>query len=371
MVRPLDGRSDQVLLDAYVRDGDADALATLVARHVPRHYRLIRALTCCSPETAQRVVQECWVEVLARDGAALADVAVMDLVRDAVAVRALALAASPAASEPAGRLERAVALVPAEARQVFVLHDPGGMSPEQIAALLHRPVAQVKVELWHARLAVQTLLGAEGGADERSAHAPATDELGATWSDPVPPTLIGHIVHTITSRTGERRGPGGASALSRLLGGGLAAAALLLGSLWLARAQGTFRIVDAPDTPASGRSVMPPVARPWVPRVAGVVVSATVEAVDQPAMTGTRRFAPPATAVAPVELLTPRAELVPNEAGGVAAADAPVVVGAVTRASGPRSEGSDGADSATPTTCPNRRQSDRPAGGALVDRPDG
>ena len=377
MVRPLDSRSDQVLLDAYVRDGDADALASLVMRHVPRSYRLVRALSGCSPETAQRVVHECWVEVLAQESPALADVPVVEQVRDVVAVRALALGTGHPPAEPAGRLERAVALVPAEVRVVFVLHDAGGLTPEEIARLLRRPVSQVKVELWHARLAVQTLLGAEGGAersaeevraDDARADEARTEDLGATWTDPVPPTLVDGIVAALAGRIAPRRAEKGGSPISRLLGGGLAAAALILGSLLLARAQIALRAVDAPVTGPREQ-----VATPWLPRVAGVVVSAVATQPDSQPATGVKRprFAPPATAIAPTDaplVVPPDQQRAPGAA--VADADGPLVIGALARTASPASAGS--ADAAPHSaSCPNRPSVNGPAEGALLDRPDG
>jgi DNA-directed RNA polymerase specialized sigma24 family protein len=252
MLRPHDGHSDEELLAAYVRSGTTDAVAALVTRHAPRLYRIAVALRGSS-EVAQRLVQEVWRDVLGRGLALLSGrVPFGDILRDEVVVRALAGGAEPVSDELVGTVERAVGLLPLRERAVFVLHDGGNMSLEQVGGVLGLSVPQVKVELWHARLAVQTLLGSDA--------ATIVDEGKVAWRETPPAALADRILADLAGEgaTVSRHEPTNGRARAGVMRGGAAIAVLALSSLWLAwwRPQ---RIADAGEEPRTvgGASNLP------------------------------------------------------------------------------------------------------------------
>lgn len=161
-------RSTDVLLAAVRSGGDVDAWRALVARLTPRLYRVARGLTAWRVLGAQTVVEHAWRAAIRKPGA-LDDAATLrQLLLGEVVRRALALSDSPRdlpENEPPERIAamRAVALLPHPSRAVLVLADVGGISLERSAELLGLPEVRLKSELWHARLAVETLRGSGTG----------------------------------------------------------------------------------------------------------------------------------------------------------------------------------------------------------------
>ena len=204
---PSDLPNESALLAAFLQDGDEVALATLVARLTPRLYRVARALTAWRQLGARTIVEQAWRTVLAspqtvaRGEGALASRLLFEVTR-----RALAAGDSPredadADTDPGRQAAmRAVALLPAPERAVYVLHDVAGVPVDEIGRVLARPSARVRVELWHARLAVTTLVG---GADEGARVAgddPTAPIPAETWEEPTPPELLARITEAAQHR---------------------------------------------------------------------------------------------------------------------------------------------------------------------------
>lgn len=198
---PPDAPSDAALLAAFLNDGDEGQLDLLVARLTPRLYRVARALTAWRRLGAQTVVEHAWRAVLAGPEPLLRgderDLAARLL--QEVTRRALAIGDSPrddadADADPLRQAAmRAVALLPVQERAVYVLHDVAGVPADAIERILARPAALVRAELWHARLAVTTLLGTPAIApapDDADPAAPVPAEL---WEEPTPPELLERI----------------------------------------------------------------------------------------------------------------------------------------------------------------------------------
>ena len=108
-------------------------------------------------------------------------------------------------AEPRRSAMRAVALLPAPARQVYVLHEVAGAGLAMVGVVLHMPDAQVRAELWHARLAVETLAG--DALPQLAGDAELVD-VAPVWLEPAPPELAGHMVESAL----HRRSLGGRSA---------------------------------------------------------------------------------------------------------------------------------------------------------------
>ena len=113
---------------------------------------------------------------------------------------------------------RAVALLPHPSRAVLVLADVGGVPLTEVATLLLLPEARLKAELWHARLAVDTLRGA--GVDgtptppllEAVDAAPGGDDaaddcagVAPLWCEPVPDEFLDRLAHDLHDRRQRRR----------------------------------------------------------------------------------------------------------------------------------------------------------------------
>jgi DNA-directed RNA polymerase specialized sigma24 family protein len=209
--------ADSALLDRFLRDGDDTALQTLVARVVPTLYRVARALTAWRVLGAQTVVERAWRAALARAEEVAGDVSLRRLLLDEVVRCATAAGDSPRPRyeeepQPRAAAMRAVALLPMPPRAVYVLHEIAGAGLDTIATVLAMPEPQVRAELWHARLAVETLGGEalaaalDGALAGAAAHDPAgpADPTAASpgadttgerpvpvfWQEPVPAELV-------------------------------------------------------------------------------------------------------------------------------------------------------------------------------------
>ncbi len=211
---PADRPNDSTLLAAFLNEGDEAALSTLVERLTPRLYRVARALTAWRRLGARTVVEQAWRTVLASpEGAMRGEGALATRLLIEVTRRSLSVGDSPredahADADPARQAAmRAVALLPVQERAVYVLHDVVGVPVDDVGRVLARPAARVRAELWHARLAVATLLGAPGtppagaeqGGDGEGADpmAPVPPDL---WEEPVPPELLSRITEAALHR---------------------------------------------------------------------------------------------------------------------------------------------------------------------------
>lgn len=201
---------DSAPLGRFLRDGDEAALRAFVAEVAPWLYRVARGLTAWRVVGAQTVAERAWRAALARAAELTDDPAVRRVLLDEVVRCAAAVGDSPRprhADEPEPRRSamRAVALLPPPARQVYVLHELACADLATVAQVLPLPDAQVRAELWHARLAVSTLAGdalpqLDGDAE--------TEDVAPVWLEPAPPELVAHMVETAL----HRRPLGGRSA---------------------------------------------------------------------------------------------------------------------------------------------------------------
>jgi hypothetical protein len=189
-----DFHGERALLEGFLRDGDEQALATLLQRVTPALYRAARALTAWRELGAQTVVERTWRVALLRAGAMDDDLSLRrtlweELVRCAAAVGDSARQRGAEARPERAAAMRAVALLALPMRTVYALHDVGGAEIPLVAAALALPEPRVRAELWHARLAVETLCGAATGGTPP--EAPAEDGTVAdVWLESVPEELL-------------------------------------------------------------------------------------------------------------------------------------------------------------------------------------
>ncbi|HEX5580838.1 MAG TPA: sigma factor-like helix-turn-helix DNA-binding protein [Gemmatimonadaceae bacterium] len=199
--------SESILLSAFLQDGDEVALATLVARLTPRLYRVARALTAWRQLGARTIVEQAWRAVLAspetvaRGEGALAARLLLEVTRRSLAVGDSPRDDADADTDPARQAAmRAVALLPTQERAVYVLHDVAGVSVDDIGRVLARPSARVRVELWHARLAITTLLGATDASPASGGDDPTAPVPADLWEEPTPPELLARIAEAALHR---------------------------------------------------------------------------------------------------------------------------------------------------------------------------
>ncbi len=193
---------DSAPLGRFLRDGDETALRAFVADGAPWLYRVARALTAWRVVGAQTVAERAWRAALARGGELVDDAAVRRVLLDEVVRCAAAVGDSPRprhADEPEPRRSamRAVALLPSLARQVYVLHEIACADLATVAQVLPLADAQVRAELWHARLAVSTLAGDALPRPDGDAEA---EDVAPVWLEPAPPELVEHMVETALHR---------------------------------------------------------------------------------------------------------------------------------------------------------------------------
>lgn len=182
-------RSDQELLDA-LRAGDRAALAELVERHAPEVYRFA-AKMCREPEDAKDVLQDTllsaarglgdfrgdatlstWFYTVARSFCikrrrtskfAPTHTVSLEHSREAEQVPAPHMAPDEAA---AGRelglgLERAIAALEPDQREVLLLRDVEGLTAQEVSQIVGASVGAVKSRLHRARAAARALLDPE------------------------------------------------------------------------------------------------------------------------------------------------------------------------------------------------------------------
>ncbi len=193
---------DSAPLGRFLRDGDEASLRAFVAEAAPWLYRTARGLTAWRVVGAQTVAERAWRAALARGSELMDDEAVRRVLLDEVVRCAVAVGDSPRPrhadeAEPRRSAMRAVALLPSPARQVYVLHEIACADLATVAQVLPMPDAQVRTELWHARLAVATLAGDALPQLEGDAEA---EDVAPVWLEPAPPELAAHMVETALHR---------------------------------------------------------------------------------------------------------------------------------------------------------------------------
>ena len=188
--------SDEELMGRY-RRGDGGAFAVLVQRHRARVFAFLKRLTQDSAR-AEDVLQETWLRVV-RGAAGYQPTArfttwVYTIARNAcldTARREVHRTAEPLGEEAADagtpwndpergassaelrlRLEAAVAALPAEQREVFLLRELAGVAFAEIALITRAPTPTVKSRMRYALESLRRQLaeaGFEVGPDGRSA----------------------------------------------------------------------------------------------------------------------------------------------------------------------------------------------------------
>jgi len=168
-----EGRHQAEDLVSRARSGDFAAFEALYRRHMPRTYALCLRLTS-HPARAEELTQETFIRVWQKLGSLrgagdfggwLRRVAVNVVLADqrerqrreskhaTLADDVLPFEPLRNAGSPAGGLdlEKAIANLPARARNVFVLHDIEGYRHDEIAAMLEVTVGTSKAQLHRAR----------------------------------------------------------------------------------------------------------------------------------------------------------------------------------------------------------------------------
>lgn len=264
------------LLAAAQRGSDVDAWRALVARITPRIFRVARGLTAWRVLGAQTIVEHAWRAALRAPGAMDDSVTLRRRLMTEVVARALALGDSPRDRTDEGADEarlaamRAVALLPNPSRAVLVLADIGGVPLAEVAKLLNLPTARLKAELWHARLAVDTLRGAGAVGSPTPPTLAAVESVpcggdeddcagvAELWREPAPAALLDRLASDLHDRSQRRRlAPGAIGSRLPVLGG-------LLGALLLAAGAALSR----ESSPRVARLVPP--ARPAAVAAPGV-----------------------------------------------------------------------------------------------------
>ena len=196
---PSDARSDTSLLDAY-RQGDEEALGSLLRRHAPAVYRFGLKM-CRDPEDASDVLQETmlaaargakefrgdaslstWLYTIARsfcikarrrarvEAEPLDDEGAMEVASPAIGPDEIA-----SDHELAGALERAIAALDPMYREVLILRDVEGLTAPEVAGVLGIGTDAVKSRLHRARVAVRDRLAPMISPDEAPRGAACPD----------------------------------------------------------------------------------------------------------------------------------------------------------------------------------------------------
>ncbi len=196
---PSDARSDTSLLDAY-RQGDEEALGSLLRRHAPAVYRFGLKM-CRDPEDASDVLQETmlaaargakefrgdaslstWLYTIARsfcikarrrarvEAEPLDDEGAMEIASPAIGPDEIA-----SDHELAGALERAIAALDPMYREVLILRDVEGLTAPEVAGVLGIGADAVKSRLHRARVAVRDRLAPMISPDEAPRGAACPD----------------------------------------------------------------------------------------------------------------------------------------------------------------------------------------------------
>ena len=175
---------DRDLVAAYLRDRAEAPFRTLYRRHTPRIFQLALRMLSGDQRAAEDTVQETWIRAAEKLdvfawrsslGTWLAGI-VINVCRDRLRRRksrprpvaaeiALVPGAEPTAPKVPGDrrldLERAISGLPRRYRQVLILHDVEGYTHREIGRFLDIESGTSKSQLFQARKAMRSALGAE------------------------------------------------------------------------------------------------------------------------------------------------------------------------------------------------------------------
>jgi RNA polymerase sigma factor (sigma-70 family) len=169
-------RTDEELVEGFVRAADEAAFRELYRRHTPALYALALRLVGGSESDAQDAVQDTWVRAcrgLSGFGwrsslrTWLTGILInraREMARRSGRLNEEELGEESAHAAPGARpgeeidLERAIARLPAGYRHVLVLHDVEGYTHEEICRLLEIGPGTSKSQLHHARRAMRAAL---------------------------------------------------------------------------------------------------------------------------------------------------------------------------------------------------------------------
>jgi RNA polymerase sigma-70 factor (ECF subfamily) len=159
---------DRALAAAFLASRSEAMFRLIYRRHTARMYRVSRRLTGGSPGLAEEVVQEAWLRAIrALPGFAWRSSLSSWLVGFVINVaretrrdgRPIWMEAPVEAAEPPDlALADAMAELPEGYRAVLVLHDVGGFTHGEIAAILGVVEGSSKSQLAHARRRMRSLL---------------------------------------------------------------------------------------------------------------------------------------------------------------------------------------------------------------------
>ena len=163
-------------MQRFLRSRGEDAFRELYRAHTPALYALALRLAGGEQADAEDLVQECWVRAVRALSSFRAESALRtwlcgllvnvrrERIRNAWRTVALLDTESPAVAsyDVPVDLERAIAALPAGARDVFVLHDVHGYKHREIAEMLEIATGTSKSQLTRARALLRTSLNAEG-----------------------------------------------------------------------------------------------------------------------------------------------------------------------------------------------------------------
>jgi RNA polymerase sigma-70 factor, ECF subfamily len=199
---------DAILLQA-VRDGDPDALETLLRRHQDRIFRFGMRM-CRDEEDAREVVQETMLAVARtaerfRGDATFASW-LFSIARNACAKNRRRRAGEPESIEPLDpsaplpsledaperaverlRLEKAVdeaiALLPPKYREIVLMRDVEGLTAKEVSAATGLSVPGVKSRLHRARAELRRLLSARFGPEPEAPQPETCPDVVTAWSE--------------------------------------------------------------------------------------------------------------------------------------------------------------------------------------------
>jgi RNA polymerase sigma-70 factor (ECF subfamily) len=173
-------RSDRELVEAVLARKDERAFQELFHRHTPRLFALVARMLARGDDEAEDVVQEVWIHAFQSLGnfnwnssfpTWLTGIGVnraRDRIRKYGRSRETAVAVVPDIAVVPDRheagidLERMIARLPDDQREVFVLHDVEGMKHREIAEHLDIPEGTSKTLLSNARRRLNAMVSGEG-----------------------------------------------------------------------------------------------------------------------------------------------------------------------------------------------------------------
>ena len=262
--------SDEVLIERYAR-GDVAAFDVLYRRHELRTWRYLER-NVGSHSVADELMQALWFAV-ARDSVSYEPKGrfakwLFSIAHQRVAEYAKASQARPvvpaAAPEEQSVLTKALAQLPREPRDAYLLHIEGELTVEEISAVTHCAAEMTQARLLYARTMLNELLS-EQQPVKQNTSAPPAQKAPARVITARRPAIPTEIPPVIRARPPARLEP--AAAISR---------------------GGHTESTSPADTPSASQAIS-------VPRNDTLVVAAASAAATNPAVA-----APPALPVMPV-----------------------------------------------------------------------